>query len=503
MVHLMPHFNHAPRRRHYPAMPVWLPLSLAAWLGLCFGSPSYATVTLLQPPRELAGEQPLTLTLLLAQDAPGSQRYEIPASLDVQLVTTDGLPPRRLTLQRASAQPASVTLKSGQYRKVVYSIAWPKDLRGTLRVVPVGFDAAESLVVLNWGAQAAGNATTAAAPLVPITTPNVASNAATNAATEGTGSAGTPTATNGASGGGTSGMTAAQGTNETAGVAAEGTTPGSNVAVGTGTAGGAIVAAQPAPSSPADASAGLASAPAPLPVEATRLSFYEPVYMAVGPSGDTTAKFQLSFKYRLFQPKDPRSRSLLDNLYFGYTQLSIWDLSEESKPFKDTNFKPSLFYYLPDTGVRASWFSQLGIQAGLEHESNGKDGTDSRSINTVFVRPTLTWNNVLGNRLVFSPKIYYYLEKSDNPDIAKYRGYADLLVQYGDPDALELAATFRKGTSNGYGSVDAQLTYPMGKIFGAGFGGYLFLDVFSGYGETLIDYNSRTNAVRIGYSISR
>jgi outer membrane phospholipase A len=494
----MPLFSHAPRRRRYPAVPAWLPLSLAASLSLCFSPPSYATVTLLQPPRELAGEQPLTLTLLLAQDAPGSQRYEIPASIDVQLVTTDGITPRRLTLQRATAQPASVTLKSGQYRKVVYSIAWPKDLRGTLRVVPVGFDAAESLVVLNWGADAAAHATTAAAPLVPITTPN----AAPNAAAGGTASAGTQIATNGTPGSDANGTNAGQGTNET-GVAAAGTTPGSNVAVGTGTASGAIVAAQPAPSSPADASAGLASAPAPLPVETTRLSFYEPVYFAVGASGDTTAKFQLSFKYRIFQPKDPRSRSLFDNLYFGYTQLSLWDLSEESKPFKDTNFRPSLFYYLPDTGVRASWFSQLGIQAGIEHESNGKDGTDSRSINTVFVRPTLTWNNVLGNRLVFSPKIYYYLEKSDNPDIAQYRGYADLLVQYGDPDALELAATFRKGTSGGRGSVDAQLTYPMGKIFGAGFGGYLFLDVFSGYGETLIDYNNHVNAVRIGYSISR
>jgi outer membrane phospholipase A len=486
-------------------MPAWLPLSLAASLSLCFSPASHATVTLLQPPRELAGEKPLTLTLLLAQDAPGSQRYEIPSSIDVQLVTTDGLSPRRLTLQRATAQPASVTLKSGQYRKVVYNAAWPKELRGTLRLVPVGFDAAESLVVLNWGAGAAARATTAAAPLAPIASPTTASNAASGTASiapaEGTSGAGNAAATNSVSGSET-GTPSGQGSTAV-GAAATGTTPGSNVAVGTGTASGAIVTAQAGPSSPADASAGLASAAAPLPVETSRLSFNEPVYVAVGASGDITAKFQLSFKYRLFQPQDARSRSLFDNLYFGYTQLSVWDLSEQSKPFKDTNFRPSLFYYLPDTGVRASWFSQLGIQAGLEHESNGQGGSDSRSINTVFVRPTLTWNNVLGNRLVFSPKIYYYLEKSDNPDIAKYRGYADLLVQYGDPNALELAATFRKGTSGGRGSVDAQLTYPMGKIFGGGFGGYLFLDVFSGYGETLIDYNNHVNAVRIGYSISR
>jgi outer membrane phospholipase A len=492
-------------------MTVWLPLSLAASLTLCFSPASHATVTLLQPPREVAGEQPLTLTLLLAQDAEGSQRYEIPASIDVRLVTTDGMSPRRLTLRRAATEPASVTLKRGQYRKVVYSAAWPKDLRGTLRVAPVGFDAAESLVVLNWRAGAATHAAMAAAPLAPVASPMATPDATSKTASgsvpggaEGSAAQATANADGspGASGAmGTGAGAVATGTTATA--AASGAAAGSNVAVGTGTASGAIVATQPTPSSPAQASADLNSAPAPLPVETSRLTFNEPVYVAVGASGDTTAKFQLSFKYRLFQPQDPRSRSLFDNLYFGYTQLSVWDLSEESKPFKDTNFRPSLFYYLPDTGVRASWFSQLGIQAGIEHESNGQGGSDSRSINTVFVRPTLTWNNVLGNRLVFSPKIYYYLEKSDNPDIAKYRGYADLLVQYGDPNAFELAATFRKGTSGGRGSIDAQLTYPMGKIFGAGFGGYLFLDVFSGYGETLIDYNNHVNAVRIGYSISR
>jgi outer membrane phospholipase A len=465
-------------RRH--AVPVWLSFSFTASLGLAWTPMAHATVTLLQPPRELAGERPLTLTLLLAQDAPGSQRYAIPESIDVRVITTDGTTPRQLTLRRAASQPAAVTLRSGEYRKVVYDTPWPKDLRGTMRLEPVGFDAAQSLVVLNWGKDAAANATTAAAPLAPLATPGAAVSGDVSQANAGTGNAASET-----------------------GTAAPGTSAGSNLAVGTGTAIGTTASAQASPTTPADASAGLAAAPAPLPVETERLSFNEPVYFGVGASGDTTAKFQLSFKYRIFQPKDPRSRSFFDNLYFGYTQLSLWDLSEESKPFKDTNFRPSVFYYLPDTGVRANWYSQFGIQTGLEHESNGLGGSDSRGINIVFVRPTLTWNNVLGNRLVVSPKIYYYLEKSDNPDIARYRGYTDLLVKYGNPDGLELATTFRKGTSDGRGSIEAQLTYPMQKLFGAGFGGYLWLGGFTGYGETLIDYNQHSNALRVGYSISR
>ncbi|MEJ0003336.1 MAG: phospholipase A [Pararobbsia sp.] len=504
-----------PHRSHHARTPGWLPVALAASasLSLCWAPAVHATVTLLQPPRELAGGRPLTLTLLLAQDEPGAQRYEIPATLEVRVVTTDGMAPRTLTLHHAPNLPAVVTLEQGQYRKVDYDAPWPNTLRGTLRLEPVGFDAAQSIVVLDWSERATANATVAAAPLAPLSSP-VAAPASTAAGSaedsaKGGATADTLPASGRAIGAGSAGDAAthvvtapesAPGTGRAAAHASMGTEP---LPDSGGAATHAVTAAERVPGSPSEASADLAAAPAPLGVETSRLSFNEPVYFAVGASGDTTAKFQLSFKYRIFQPQDSRSRSLVDNLYFGYTQLSLWDLSEESKPFKDTNFRPSLFYYLPDTGLRASWFSRLGVQAGIEHESNGRDGSDSRSINTIFVRPTLTWNNVLGNRLVVSPKFYYYLEKSENPDIARYRGYTDLLIKYGNPDGLELATTLRKGSSNGRGSIDAQLTYPMQKLFGAGFGGYVWLGGFSGYGETLIDYNRRTNAVRLGFSISR
>ncbi|MGC8000947.1 phospholipase A, partial [Salmonella enterica] len=72
-----------------------------------------------------------------------------------------------------------------------------------------------------------------------------------------------------------------------------------------------------------------------------RLSFNEPMYFTVGHNnGDTNARFQLSFKFRVFVPDDPRSRGLLDNLYLGYTQFSLWDLSAPSAPFRDTSYRP-------------------------------------------------------------------------------------------------------------------------------------------------------------------
>jgi outer membrane phospholipase A len=235
-----------------------------------------------------------------------------------------------------------------------------------------------------------------------------------------------------------------------------------------------------------------------------RLSFYEPIFIDDGENGHNTARFQLSFKYRIVVPNDPNSKRLLDNLYFGYTQASIWDLTAESKPFRDTSYKPAVFYYVPDVGWHSPLFTTMGFQAGLEHESNGQSGAASRSINTVFMRPTWQFGNVQDYHLTFSPKVYYYLQNDENPDIARYRGYADINFTYGKPDGFQLATTLRKGVGGWRGSVDSQATYPLAKLFGSAFGGYLLVEYFNGYGEDILDYNQRNHWIaRVGYAITR
>jgi outer membrane phospholipase A len=237
----------------------------------------------------------------------------------------------------------------------------------------------------------------------------------------------------------------------------------------------------------------------------TRLSFNEPTYFLIGNSGDNTnAKFQLSFKFRLFMPNDLRSRSLSDNLYFGYTQYSLWDLSAPSAPFRDTSYRPSLFYYLPDVGLENGVFSRIGIATGFEHESNGKDGADSRSINTYFVQPTLNVGNLNDYHLTVSPKLYAYLGPTrDNPDLGDYRGHMDLKLAYGKPDGFEFAATLRKGTRSTYGSADTQVSYPLSRLI-PGTAGYLMASYFYGYGESMLTYNRKEHPqLRIGYALWR
>jgi outer membrane phospholipase A len=236
------------------------------------------------------------------------------------------------------------------------------------------------------------------------------------------------------------------------------------------------------------------------------LQTFEPMYFVVGRRDDaTTARFQLSFKYRLFDEKSWLGALVppASQLYFGYTQTSLWDWSEPSAPFRDTAYKPSIFYYDPQVWSSADGATSLGFSAGLEHESNGRADLDSRSINIAYVRPT--WRQFLNKDwyVSVSPKIFTYLSRDDNEDIAQYRGYTDLNVRVGRVDGWLFSGDFRKGTAH-FGSVQLDASYPIRQSFFANAGGFIHFQYFNGFGESLLDYDVKGPAqFRIGFSIVR
>ncbi len=412
--------------------------SLSFATALALAPPAHATVALLQPAREAAANEPLTLTLLYTDDDAASLGTIVPSALNVTLSSGEQAD-IALTLVREPGIPDHLTLRPGHYRKIRFTAPWPTEARDIVRVsLPPEFGTAPMQIIVNRGPRQLDIARAERA-VSQAATPAAAARAA--ALTQ----------------------------------QIEGVLPQSSDALTT-TGRGWL----------------------------SRLSYYEPMYLGIGKNGDASARFQFSFKYRLHTPADPASKNWLDNLYFSYTQTSIWDLSAESKPFRDTSYQPRLFYYLADTGWRTPWFTRMGIAAGVGHESNGKSGTDSRSLNTAFIQPTWEFGPLDTNHLQISPKVYYYLQKSENSDIADYRGYVDLLVKYGSPNGWQLATTLRKGKRHWYGSMDTQLTYPLSRLLSNGWGGYLWIGYFNGYGEDLLDYNQRQHWIaRVGVSIAR
>lgn len=225
----------------------------------------------------------------------------------------------------------------------------------------------------------------------------------------------------------------------------------------------------------------------------------EPVYFVMGTRGGTNARFQLSFKYRLFD------RGLgwggeqpwLSGFYLGYTQTSLWNLSGDSKPFRDTSYRPSLFWAWQRSDDK-TWIDAL--RAGFEHESNGRDGVQSRSIDIVFLRPEWHWQLDNGKRMEFTPKAYGYLDKEENPDIQRFRGYVDWRLRYGD-EIRSWVATARLGTA-GKGSLTLDW-FERTRVLGFGpVSGYFHVQFFSGYGEDILDYDQRFKSqLRLGFAI--
>jgi phospholipase A1 len=209
--------------------------------------------------------------------------------------------------------------------------------------------------------------------------------------------------------------------------------------------------------------------------------------------------FQLSAKVRLH-----RSR-----FFFAYTQRSFWQAfdSDESSPFRATDHNPEVFYRMVPSNSR---FERWGFDAGLDHQSNGRSGEESRSWNRVVLTPQYH-----GRRTLLQARLWYRipedecLEEScrddgrfdDNPDITDFMGYGEvhlstLLTREETPQMLHVM--LRGNASTGKGAFSVDYSYPGGSQ-----DLYWFARYFEGYGESLIDYDRSMRRVGIGILLKR
>jgi phospholipase A1 len=234
------------------------------------------------------------------------------------------------------------------------------------------------------------------------------------------------------------------------------------------------------------------------------LSVYEPIYAVYGPGTDSAARIQISFKYQLFgtQREEGLPRSWRDGLHFAYTQRMFWDVAGHSSPFRNIDYQPELFYLTPSTTLSSG--VSLSAQGGIRHESNGRDGDASRSINSIYFAPMAAIPLGGGYRLSIAPRLSFFVgDTSDNPDIRRYRGNGGLFMEVGEDEGLRLFASTRFNVGSGKGAVNADLSYPLPRLLGGGPDLYLFAQGFTGYGENLLDYDRRMTRLRLGVAFVR
>lgn len=234
------------------------------------------------------------------------------------------------------------------------------------------------------------------------------------------------------------------------------------------------------------------------------LSAYRPMYALYG-AEPSNAKLQLSFKYQFFDEGGAGERGRwLSGLHFGFTQTLFWDLSQKSIPFRDIVFSPELMYLLQTRRTPSPDRPAFGLQFGVRHESNGKAGLDSRSLNTVYAEPAIVF--MLGNewQLKAAPRVWAYWGGQDgNEAIERFRGYSSLSVVLGQDDGPRVSGDFRGFVGTGRGSSEFNVSYPLNHHIIDSLNLYLHAQLFTGYGESLLDFDQRKTALRAGFSIVR
>jgi len=207
----------------------------------------------------------------------------------------------------------------------------------------------------------------------------------------------------------------------------------------------------------------------------------------------TEAKFQISLKTKAWE-------NIFGNngdLWLGYTQSSRWQVfnSEESRPFRETNYEPeaSLMFR---TNYEILGLNARLLGVTLNHQSNGRSDPLSPSWNRVIFNLGFEKDNFA---LMLRP--WYRVEENakddNNPDIKDYIGRGDLTAFYrkGDNDFSLMLRHSLKGGDRSHGAVQFDWAFPIkGKLRG-------HLQLFDGYGESLIDYNHRATYVGLGVSL--
>lgn len=238
------------------------------------------------------------------------------------------------------------------------------------------------------------------------------------------------------------------------------------------------------------------------PIAESVLSANDPIYFIAGGHGDIKARLQFSFKYRIFDEDSEfiEKTSWMRGFHFAYAQTSLWNLSANSAPFEDSSYKPSLFW---DFYLQKHDYWPAFIRTGYAHESNGRADEESRGIDTLFLWPF--WGGKWHEQdWLIGPKVYAYLSKSEgNEDIAEYRGYTDLYMRYGNENDWLISTTLRRAGKN-RNMIEMDISLPVRKKIFSRTGGYVYLQVFHGYGETLLSYNEKQDLqLRIGFAIVR
>ncbi|MEO8118535.1 MAG: phospholipase A [Rhodoferax sp.] len=227
------------------------------------------------------------------------------------------------------------------------------------------------------------------------------------------------------------------------------------------------------------------------------------------PYSTSEVRIQLSVRTKMAQGLltgllDGPQSLLRDSLWFGYTQQSYWQLfnGELSRPFRSTDHEPEVTYIYPtDVTLLGGWrLRYSGVS--LVHQSNGQPLPLSRSWN----RAVLMAGMENGQNFRLQGKVWQRLNEGDddNPEISDLVGRAELVGTWDINKDNTVAMTLRHSLqADAGGSMRLEWLTKVGDggIPGNRSGLRFHTQLFTGYGDSLVDYNRRRTGLSIGLSL--
>ncbi len=205
-------------------------------------------------------------------------------------------------------------------------------------------------------------------------------------------------------------------------------------------------------------------------------------------------EFQLSFKTKLIQSIFKGK----GDIWLAYTQvvhLQSYN-SELSRSIREINFEPELIFKYP-IYVRIFGGQLNSIGVAYNHQSNGRDFPLSRSWNRIIFDTTYENNNWI---VSFRPWLRLSegdeIDSDENPAITDYIGDGELNVFYTYKRHQFYTVITHPFTHLEGGSIQLNYIFPITGLLRG------HIQAFSGYGETLIDYNHNQTTLGIGVSLA-
>jgi len=191
--------------------------------------------------------------------------------------------------------------------------------------------------------------------------------------------------------------------------------------------------------------------------------------------------------------------------YLAYTQQAFWQIYIYSSPFRESLYNPEGFVMIP-INDKESFFHIRSLKVAVAHKSNGQPNTAdipefdgfnlSKSINYFYSTLRLQHQTLITD-LTLQVPFPGTDNLSDNPDLMKYLGYTKAKFTYFHNKSM-FSLMLRGHIETLKGAAEVRYSYPLRKDKS-----YFYMKFFTGYVESLIDYNHNITKLSIGVSFSR